>query len=263
MKNETKWRLRDPKGNTYGFDKLIGFVKEHPHLFSKEHAAAGKRGYCDSPAYRALMCLHPNRKPPTGSWFGWTFVLDGDFCRNLAKIKAGGCADEVVRLDKVGKGRGSPSHRENRREFMLKMHSECGYKPEWAEARNAAVRGSEKHKKQARKNLIKGREGIVKSPRCQKDQKNANAVIWRIRDPLGRSYEFKNLCWFLRELSHLFDPDDLFGEVCKSRAYSGLAQIKPYGRGGRPVKRPRGSWKGWTWVSSLEKCRDFKDLLER
>lgn len=79
--------------------------------------------------------------------------------------------------------------------------------------------------------------------------------IWHLRDPRGREYHFKDLNRFTREHPNLFAPEDVNlvqrgdgGTYC--RASKGLGHLSPR------IKWSKLSWKGWTWISIVERRFD-------
>ena len=128
------------------------------------------------------------------------------------------------------------------------------YAKKWSEA----VASSEKMKEAARKVAAAYKEKAKATkrqmPQFQKGEAHVRAIIWRLRSPSNRTYEFKNLEEFLRQNPDLFAADDLrwhrvkTAETC--RAYKGLAALRPYSADGTPRRRVEGSWRGWRWVAS-------------
>lgn len=102
-------------------------------------------------------------------------------------------------------------------------------------------------------------------PRAQKGTQNQSARVWRIRSPVNKIYEFKNLIHFIRENENLFAPEDVEWRVKGKRdtsltckAHGGLSMLSPR------RKQSHGTWKGWTWVSHIESIYNNKeDLLSR
>lgn len=129
------------------------------------------------------------------------------------------------------------------------------------EKRLTALRTSSKAK-EARRNLAAkyrhlAAAAAAASPLAGKFETNVHAERWCLRTPdRGQIYEFTNLAHFIRNHSHLFNPDDLvinrFG-TCK--AERGLAKLSPRRR------EVKGSWKGWQWVSTIERRVGNNDLL--
>ncbi len=148
------------------------------------------------------------------------------------------------------------SHNESRIARLLRWRKKNAalYAKKWSEA----VARSEKIKEAARKVAAaykeKARATKRQMPQFQKGEAHVRAIIWRLRSPSNRKYEFKNLAEFLRQHSDLFAPDDVrwhrvkTAETC--RAYKGLAALRPYLADGAPRRRVEGSWKGWRWVAS-------------
>ena len=108
-----------------------------------------------------------------------------------------------------------------------------------------------------------GEEFRKTDPRAQKGPKNQAARVWRLRSPVNKIYEFKNLLHFIRENENLFNSEDVVwktngrvGKTCK--AHGGLSMLSPR------RKKAHGVWKGWTWVSHIESIyNDQEDLLSR
>jgi hypothetical protein len=89
------------------------------------------------------------------------------------------------------------------------------------------------------------------------------AFACEFRSPTNVVWYVKNVRHFVRTHPELFDPEDVIMKKQKSSKYyycnaaSGLGKLT-----GRT--RPRGSWKGWTLVSKVEKeDNKGKDLLDR
>lgn len=81
---------------------------------------------------------------------------------------------------------------------------------------------------------------------------------WRLRSDMNVTYAFKNLCKFVRENKHLFQPEETVAPIRKSIAAKGLATLSIR------RKKPVGSWHGWTWNSQQERLKNEGcDLLER
>jgi hypothetical protein len=106
------------------------------------------------------------------------------------------------------------------------------------------------------------REMIAGNPLTAKGIENRMAKWWYLRNPENKTYRFKNLLEFVRSNHELFAKEDVqwrqkgLGLVCN--ATNGIASISPR------KKNPKGSWKGWTWVSITEQCfNDNADLLDR
>jgi hypothetical protein len=83
---------------------------------------------------------------------------------------------------------------------------------------------------------------------------------WKVRDPMGRVYTFKNLKHFVLTHGELFDPEDCIVRTLPSggkytRASSGMCKLKNPRRERAPT-----SWKGWTMVAL---CEEDEDILNR
>lgn len=105
------------------------------------------------------------------------------------------------------------------------------------------------------------RERVLENPKTGPGILNVHARTWRIRSPVNKVYEFRNLQMFIRENPHLFHPDDVIwnrshGKACAaSRGIQILSHRKKF---------PVGSWKGWTWYSHFEELvNNRQDLLQR
>ena len=100
--------------------------------------------------------------------------------------------------------------------------------------------------------------GVKASPLSGKFETNSHARRWSLRTPnRAHVFEFLNLAHFIRNHSHLFEPEDLVisAKSTASRAELGLAKLSPR------RKNPKGSWKGWQWVSRQERIVGNNDLL--
>lgn len=104
---------------------------------------------------------------------------------------------------------------------------------------------------------------MAANPLTAKGVENRLAKWWHLRSPDNKTYRFKNLLEFVRTNPELFDEEDIqwrekgkCHQVCK--ASIGLAILSPR------KKNPKGTWKGWTWVSITEQImNDREDLLGR
>jgi hypothetical protein len=109
----------------------------------------------------------------------------------------------------------------------------------------------------------KAAEAFANNPVMKKGTGHINSRSWQIRSPRGRTYRFKNLREFIRRNAELFAPEDAEwrtkpdgDSTCK--AFTGIAGISIR------LNNPRGSWKGWTWYSQVEKLHnDGRCLLGR
>ena len=100
--------------------------------------------------------------------------------------------------------------------------------------------------------------GKFEGTSCEAGPNHHAGRIWRLRDPNNRTYQFKNLCEFVRNHPELFDPDDVIWGDGKPRAVSGLQSISARS------KHAHCSWKGWTWFSQTERLHNSgNDLLDR
>lgn len=132
----------------------------------------------------------------------------------------------------------------------------------WSVSEDARAEWSKMaHSKEA---IAKAVETRSKNPIFQSCPSHNSAKIWRLRDANGVPREFKNLSCFIRDNPHLFSPDDLvvrWGKgLTRTRAYAGISSIRP-----RPnAVRVNGVWKGWTWISIVERrFNGAEDLLDR
>lgn len=85
---------------------------------------------------------------------------------------------------------------------------------------------------------------------------HVTAKGFRFRNPDNRVFYGKNIAEFVRANPHLFIPEDVIWRSQKKkritapktcRAVNGLLSLRPN------RKHPRGSWKGWTWISDTER----------
>jgi hypothetical protein len=99
------------------------------------------------------------------------------------------------------------------------------------------------------------REAFAHNPVMKKGTGHINSRSWQIRSPSGRTYRFRNLREFIRRNAELFAPEDTEwrtkpdGDIT-CRAFTGIAGISIR------LKNARGSWKGWTWCSQVEKIHN-------
>ena len=106
------------------------------------------------------------------------------------------------------------------------------------------------------------REVIASNPLTAKGEENRMAKWWDLRSPDNRTFRVKNLLEFVRNNPELFAEEDVQwrakGRSLVCKATGGLASLSPR------KKNPKGSWKGWTWVSITERItNDGEDLLGR
>lgn len=133
--------------------------------------------------------------------------------------------------------------------------------PETQAKRLAACLQSEKFKQAAKHQAAKIRPlawaAAANSPLTGKFETNCHAKRWRLRTPdRGQIFEFTNLAHFVRLHAELFDPMDLIPDkngYCN--AQKGLSKLSP------DRVHPKGSWKGWQWVSDVERRVGNNDLL--
>lgn len=96
-----------------------------------------------------------------------------------------------------------------------------------------------------------------KDQRAQKGPQNQCSRIWRLKSPLNKIYEFKNLMHFIRENENLFIKDDVQWKSKPNRksnftcrAHGGLSMLCPR------RKKSIGVWKGWRWFSQVERLEE-------
>ena len=102
--------------------------------------------------------------------------------------------------------------------------------------------------------------GKYEKTRAGKGVQHHYARVWRLRDPNGKTWDFKNVAQFIRDHHDLFDDEDLLprGKFGHIRAVQGLASLSPR------KKRPEGSWKGWVHVATHERrFYDAEDPINR
>ncbi|MHC1762890.1 MAG: hypothetical protein AB9869_01100 [Verrucomicrobiia bacterium] len=115
------------------------------------------------------------------------------------------------------------------------------------------------------KKLGKAHLGKLATGKCARGRNNHSAKVWRLRSPKGEVFVFKNLRQFVRENPHMFDPIDTewrtvpglplgsIERICN--AITALSRLNPN------RKEVRGVWKGWTWVSIIERRENDGDTL--
>ena len=72
-------------------------------------------------------------------------------------------------------------------------------------------------------------------------EKNVTAKYWIIQSPDGKTYEIKNLFYFIKSNPELFDGTP-------KQAFDGFQKIKATATGKRKIN-PSHSWKGWRLIS--------------
>lgn len=108
------------------------------------------------------------------------------------------------------------------------------------------------------------KKNYIKSSRTKQEHQCAHHVF--LRSPRGIVYEVNNICEFVRQNGVLFNEEDTIwrtGNYKESycNASRGLPTICPYTSYTRKVKKfVRGQWKGWTYISELEKFEHAKNL---
>lgn len=101
-----------------------------------------------------------------------------------------------------------------------------------------------------------------KLPGMAKGPQHHAAIVCELRSPTNVVWYVKNVRHFVRTHPELFDPEDLIIKKYKSgasncNAVAGFLSLTA-------IKRPRGSWKGWTLVSKVEHYDNKgEDLLDR
>lgn len=101
-------------------------------------------------------------------------------------------------------------------------------------------------------------EGLKADPAHQKGPQHLAAKRWILRAPNHEIFDFVNLAHFVREHQHFFDADDvvLSPKFKNCRAFRGLSKLNPLNT------VPKGTWKGWTWVSTQEWLVGNNSLLD-
>jgi len=149
----------------------------------------------------------------------------------------------------------SVAHREWSRQHALSMipilHS-----PQVREK----IRQTAKRSDRVKAALVLARKASKASPLCQPLETNACATVIHVRSPRGEIYRARNAQHFVRTHPELFDPEDAkeTGSTRTSRAARGLRNLNPANKSSIP------GWKGWTWVSLIERrFDDGADPLRR
>jgi endogenous inhibitor of DNA gyrase (YacG/DUF329 family) len=110
---------------------------------------------------------------------------------------------------------------------------------------------------------VKRKAAYESSPRTKAlTETRHNAKRWHLRSPSNIEYHPKNLNRFVALNPNLFEPQDLLPiyKDGRCRAASSLKNLRPTDT----KKKQTASWKGWTWISIVEKrWNDGDDLLER
>lgn len=119
--------------------------------------------------------------------------------------------------------------------------------------------------KNGKSSLNRRKLGSPATGKSAAGQLNFRCLYWSLREPCGKTHEFKNLSEWVRMNEELFNPEDVIwqpirpgGRTSICRAIICLGMLRPDRRCGR------GSWKGWTWYSIPERrFNDGQDLLQR
>jgi hypothetical protein len=93
-------------------------------------------------------------------------------------------------------------------------------------------------------------------------EKRYNAKRWHLRSPMNVEYHPINLNRFVAMNPELFEADDTkpIYKDGRCRAMCSLKNLRPSDK----RKKQPNTWKGWTWISIIEKrFNDGRDLLER
>ena len=101
-------------------------------------------------------------------------------------------------------------------------------------------------------------ETMKSHPSNKAGPEHKRAQRWKLRSPnRAQIFEFSSLEFFIKTHPHLFDPDDLIPSQKgkRSRASVGLGSLSPR------LSKTTGSWKGWQWVSTIERQVGNNDLL--
>lgn len=84
------------------------------------------------------------------------------------------------------------------------------------------------------------------------------AKTWIVKSPKNEIFEFTNLCAFVKANPFLFDADAVIWRKGTKQdyclAYVGLSTLRP------TRKRPKNSWRGWTYISITERL-EHADIL--
>lgn len=103
--------------------------------------------------------------------------------------------------------------------------------------------------------------GVPKTiPGLRADENHLKAKVWHIRSPAGVDYHCKNLSLFIRNNSHLFEPEDVRWVGSRCKASHGISAM---GQNRKPPGRVATQWKGWVLISVSERKEGSPDLLER
>ena len=181
---------------------------------------------------------------------------------------------EKLRLAKLGK-KFSPEHLHN-----LRL-ANCGRKfsPETIEKMRLAKLGKKfspahiynlrlanfgrKLSPEAREKIRLAHSGrTCTEPKRAKGPQHCGSIVCELRSSTNVVWYVKNVRHFVRTHPELFNPEDLIMKKYKSgssncNAVAGLLSLTA-------IKRPVGSWKGWTLVSKVEHYDNKgKDLLDR
>ena len=89
-----------------------------------------------------------------------------------------------------------------------------------------------------------------KNPKLNATTQHIAAKLWVLRDPTGKTHEFRNLKKWVRDNENLFDAEDVIWKLnggqenqAWCRAFQGLARLRPSSSKLLP------EWHGWTWAA--------------
>ena len=125
------------------------------------------------------------------------------------------------------------------------------------------TQGFEEKRKSNRLKFVRSDAGratinkVMSMPGMRAGLGHINEKTWSVRDPMGKTHRFRNLCEFVRNNQSMFIPEDsiprkICGHVSwiSTRAYSGLSGLRPSNK----KKTTKGQWKGWVWVMLDERA---------
>ena len=119
----------------------------------------------------------------------------------------------------------------------LKRHSQC------QKRHTAALNGTHYSPERSRR-ASEGQRGKIQSGRAAKSMENFGPKYYSFLAPDGLVHQGQDILHFIRGHLARFDPDDLKWIRGSCRAGKALARLRPW------MKRPLGSWKGWSWYSA-------------
>ena len=116
-------------------------------------------------------------------------------------------------------------------------------------------------KRESSKGLVpKLRLGMKNSPLTSKGVKHHSAKRWLVRSPENVVYDFVCLAEFIRGNLHLFPETATRWYGPSNNTCAALIGISSL----HPLRAwPKGSWRGWTWVSEAERMTGNLDILNR